>query len=222
LTLAGERCIELTAALRPLFPDGGLRRGSTVAVTSVTPGSGAVTLALALLVEATQQGGWCAVVGMPSLGLVAAGQLGVRLDRLAVVAHPGAQWAVVVAALLDSLEVVVVAPPGRVRPADARRLAARARERGAVLVVRGGRWPEAVDVGLRVEAAAWSGLADGHGYLQARQAEVVSAGRGAAARERRVRLWLPSGDGVVVEGPPLAPALAPVVAAGPVVASLVG
>ena len=109
----------------------------------------------------------------------------------------------VVAALLDGVDVVVFRSPRRVRPPDIRRLAGRARERGAALVVLAGStgaraWPGVTDMGLTVTAGRWTGLGEGHGCLRGRQVEVVAEGRGAAARPVRVRLWLPSPDGEVV------------------------
>ncbi len=216
VTIAADRVVDVADALAPLFPGGGMRRGSTITVGGVGAGPGTTTLALGLVARATQQGGWCAAVGMPSLGLVAAEGLGVCLERLALVPGPGPQWPTVVAALVDAVEVVLLAPSGGVRITDARRLGARARERGAVLVVveRGvsrhapgtqSRWPEPVELGLQVAAATWKGLEAGHGHLQARQVEVVASGRGAAARPRRVRLWLPAADGALAAvEPPLA------------------
>lgn len=204
LALAGERLLPVLPPLEPLFPAGGLRRGSVVAV------SGSTSLALALLAGASGQGSWCAAVGLPGLGLAAAAELGVMLERFPLVPWPGrgcAQggWAWVVAALLDGVDVVLARPPsdgGGVRPADARRLTARARERGSVLVVGGGPrgWPEPAEVELAVASAAWEGVGRGHGRLRARRLEVVAGGRGAAARPRRVSLWLPHPDGGVRAG----------------------
>src|SRR5205814_3148836 len=154
---------------------------------------GASSLALALLAGPSAAGSWCAAVGLPSLGLVAAAELGVALDRFPLVARPGADWPAVVAALLEAVDVVLLCPPPHVRTGDARRLAARARERGAVLVVTGGAVP--ADVRLSVVRSEWEGLGQGHGRLQARRMDVVSSGRGAAARERRASLWLPGPDG---------------------------
>src|SRR5205085_4335443 len=91
--------------------------------------------------------------------------------------------------------VVLARPPGAVREAQARRLAAKARERSAVLVIRGP-WPGA-DVRLAVTSAAWEGVGQGDGRLRARRVDVVANGRGAAAREKRVALWLPGPDGGV-------------------------
>lgn len=209
----------LAPALDGLFPGGGLRRGSTVVV------EGSISLALAVLAGPSGAGSWCAAVGLPALGLVAAAEMGVALDRLALVPAPGPEWPAVVAALLDALDVVMVGTGPRVRPADARRLAARARERGAVLLVVGG-W-EGADIRLSIAGAGpgqsgksgqsgqsgrggrpgqsgqsgpgcqWWGLGAGHGHLRARRVEVVAGGRGASSRPRRRRLWLPAEGGGV-------------------------
>lgn len=186
--LAADRLVAVSPALpalRALFPAGGLRRGSTVAV------SGSTSLALALLAGPSQEGAWCAAVGVPWLGAAAAGEMGVALDRLALVPDPGRDWPAVVAALVDALDVVLVAPPAQSRPraGDARRLGARVRERGGVLVALGA-W-EGADVRLAVTHRQWLGLGDGHGRLRACRMEVVAEGRGAAARPRRAELWLP-------------------------------
>jgi hypothetical protein len=71
----------------PLLPwPGGLRRGATVAVT------GGASLLLALLAGAMSTGGWVGVVGLPSLGAVAAAEHRVPLQRLALAPHPGPDW----------------------------------------------------------------------------------------------------------------------------------
>jgi hypothetical protein len=193
--LALTRTLPLSEALHPLVPGGALQRGTTVGIT----GPGATTLGLALGVAASAAGSWVAVAGVPALGLAAAGELGIALERLLVVADaPPDSWATVVAALLDAVDLVLVRPPARLGGADARRLQARARERGAVLCAVGGAWPQAPDVRLAVTGATWAGpTGAGSGRLEARRVEVVGSGRGAAARERRVALWLPGPDGRV-------------------------
>lgn len=202
--MAGERLLPVLPALESLLPGGGLRRGSVVTVGGST-GGGSTSLALSLLAAVSAQGSWCAAVGLPALGLAAAAEMGVALERFPVVASPGrgsgaGGWAWVVAALLDAFDVVVAGPPPSLRATDARRLTARVRERGAVLVAPGGAgWPEPAEVRLTVSTAAWEGLGQGHGRLLGRRAEVVTGGRGAAARERRVQLWLPHPDGGVRE-----------------------
>lgn len=213
VALAGERLLPVLEPLAPLLPGGGLRRGTVVGVSAST------SLAVALLAGASAAGSWCGAVGLPSLGVVAAAELGVALDRFPLVAAPGnaEEWAWAVAALLDAVDVVLARPPGRMGAPAARRLAARARERSAVLVV-AGPWPEAVDVRLEVESAVWEGVGDGHGRLRARRVEVVAGGRGAASRQRRAALWLPGPDGGVAAAP--AAAATVVAAAGPAAAAV--
>lgn len=202
--MACERLLPVVPSLASLFPEGGLRRGSTVAVK---PGAGSLSLALAVAAGASQAGSWSAAVGLPALGMVAAAGLGVVLERFALVPRPAQQWPAVTAALIDAVDVILLRPPQPIRSSDARRLAARVRERGVVLLVACA-WPEAVDLSLSVVPGGWRGLGQGHGYLRARSVEVASIGRGAACRERRVRLWLPGPDGAVAvrdrASPPLA------------------
>jgi hypothetical protein len=191
VALADERLLPVVPALRPLLVGQGLRRGTTVAV------SHSAALALALVAGASAAGSWVAAVGLPDLGIVAAAETGLALERLALVPAPGARaWPAVVAALLDAVDVVLVRPPARLPAAQARRLAARARERGAVLVPLGP-WSEPADLRLALTASDWHGLGQGHGHLQSRRVEVLVAGRGAAARERRALLWLPAPDGTI-------------------------
>ncbi len=187
VSLAGEQVLPVLPALQSLLPGGVLRRGSTVVV------AGSTSLALALAAAPSASGSWCAAVGLPSLGLVAVAELGVSLERLALVGAPGGSWPAVVAALVDALDVVVVHPPTPARAADVRRLAARVRERGAVLVPVCSSW-EGADVRLGVTRSEWHGLGAGHGHLRARRLEVAAQGRGAAARPRRACVWLPPGS----------------------------
>ncbi|MBV8161585.1 MAG: hypothetical protein JO265_11740 [Acidimicrobiia bacterium] len=209
VSLARERTLPVLPALADLLPEGGLRRGSTVAVTGDTPRAsrseakarpGTTSLALALLAGPSQAGLWCAAVGLPSLGLVAAAEVGIALERFPLVARPGSEWQAVVAALVDAVDVIVVQLPRHVRTADARRLLAKARDRGTVLVTTGDSTFPA-DVRLSVAASAWEGLGQGHGSLRARRMDVIATGRGAAARERRVSLLLPAADGGVRQCP---------------------
>ena len=185
-----ERLLPVLPELRGLLPAGGLRRGSTVAVTLRGPGPfGATSVLLALLAAASAAGSWCAVVGMPTLGLVAAAEFGIALDRLALVPDPGPEWPAVVAALLDGVDVVVAAPPGPVAAPLAGRLAARARQRGSVLVPYGS-WSGA-DVVLETAGGGWQGLGRGRGRLSRRELVVSRHGRGAAALPRQATVWIP-------------------------------
>src|SRR5262245_4757508 len=193
VALARDQTLPVLEPLQTLFPDG-LRRGSTVGIERST------SLALALAAGPSSEGSWLAVVGVSSLGLAAASELGVDLEHLVAVADPpSASWGTVVATLVDAFDVVLVRPRRRVGVADTRRLTARARERGSVLVVLGATatWPDAVDVELTIRCEEWHGIGDGHGHLHARRVIVEAGGRRAAVRTRRVRLWLPAAGGGV-------------------------
>jgi hypothetical protein len=196
----GERVLPVLPELRGLLPAGGLRRGSTVAVTPRAPGSfGATSVLLALLAAASAAGSWCAVVGLPTLGLVAAAEFGIALDRLALIPDPGPEWPSVVAALLDGIDVVVAAPPGPVSASMASRLAARARQRGSVLMPYG-QWSGA-DVVLETSGGGWQGLEQGRGRLSRRALVISRRGRGAAAQPHQATLWIPRHPARVVPTP---------------------
>jgi hypothetical protein len=185
-----SRMLPVHAALAGLFPRGGLRRGSTVVVRNST------SLLFALLAKATETGSWAALVGLPNLGLRAAEELGVAVERLALVRHPGADLPRVVAALLDGMDVVAV-DPGRLTDSQIHRISARTRHRGAVLIATGP-WPGA-DLELTQEVTSWDGLGDGHGRLATREVHVHARGRGSATRPADAWLHLPAADGSVAE-----------------------
>ena len=169
---AGDRRLPVAGPVGALLPTGGVQRGSTVAVGGA-PGSGSTTVALTLAAAATSAGEWAAVVDPAgTVGARAAAEAGVELERFALVrcAQPD-RWGAAVAALLDGITLVVATVPPRLRFSDARRLVARARERGAVLVALGD-WP--VEAAVRVHAApgTWRGLGAGSGLLEARDLDV--------------------------------------------------
>lgn len=210
VTLTREQRLPVLPALEGLLPGAGLRRGATVAVGAAAGLGGATSLAMALAAKASQAGSWVAAVGVASLGLVAAAELGVALERLVLVAAPErAAWGGVVAALVDGFDLLLVnAGRGGVRPVDSRRLVARARERGAVLVLLGPGWHEGADVTLEITATRWEGPDDGYGHLQARKVRVSRSGRGEAAQPRCADLWLPNPSGeVTVAAEPVTPLL---------------
>jgi hypothetical protein len=188
VTLAVDQTVPLTPALAPLFPLG-LRRGSTVTVSADSPqAQGVTTMAFSLAAAASAHGSWCAAAGFADLGLVAIAELGISLDRLALVPWlaPG-QWVTVVGALLDAVDIVIVRTPPHLRQGDARRLISRARERGTVLIPVG-RWTESAEVRLVVTGSHWVGPGMGDGHLLGRRLEVRAGGRGAAHRERLLSL----------------------------------
>lgn len=192
---AQERCLPVPEVLAPLLPHGGLMRGTLV----VTAGPAASSLALSLLAPTSTSGGWVAVVGLPRLGLVAAAELGVDLSRVLLIEEPDhGTWPTVVDALLDAMEIVVVRPPVPVGAGVQRRLMARARDRGSVLLQAGGRperWAQAPDLVIDSTGATWSGLGSGHGLLDQRRLTVVVTGRRGADRPRRAEVLLPDSEG---------------------------
>jgi hypothetical protein len=194
------RTLPVPGPLRWLLPARGLRRGSTVAVGAGWPAAvGGTSLMFALLSEASRAGSWCAVVGVPAFGAVAAADVGIALERLALVPNPGPDWATVVAALIDGVDVVVIAVPATVSASVTGRLAARARQRGSVLVPCG-RW-EGADVTLRVTRGRWDGLSLGRGRLRRREVTILAHGRGAATQPKEITVWMPGADGRAAVAP---------------------
>jgi hypothetical protein len=190
VVLAREHTLPLAASLTALFPEGALRRGITIAVD----GTGAASVALLLAAAPVRAGSWVAFVDLSALNLAAAAEAGITLERVACI-RSGEQWGAAVAALLGAFDLVVVGMGRRVRPTDVRRLGARARERGSVLVALRGVsgnavWPEAPDVTLEVDGSRWSGLGMGHGHLRARTLTVRAHGRRGFAQPRHTELIL--------------------------------
>lgn len=171
-----------------LLPARGLERGHVCACT----GDAAVSAALSLVAHATQSGSWFAMVDMPRVGLVAAHEHGVALERTVCVDTDGvAQWAQVAGAVVDGIDIVAFASP-RCSPADARRITARARAQGTVLVVVGNPGAFAPDVSLRAGTVSWE--FDTH--AAARTVHVQVSGR-RVHTTRGAELLLPSRAGAV-------------------------
>lgn len=194
VNLANQDLLAVPEAVSSLFPAGGLQRGWSVGFD----GPGGWSLSLAMLGAAVGEQGWVACVGLEELGLVAGGELGLRLDRVIMIETPAPdQWATVIAALVEVVDVVCLGPTPAIGIRDARRLMARAREQDTVLFhLTGGRsWPQALDVTLEVEPGSWSGVGAGYGYLQSRSASVIATGRRSMARTRRCEVLLPGPDG---------------------------
>ena len=187
LVAPGERVLPVLPPLRGLLAAGGLPRGHVVATGTWG------LLCLALAAGASHAGAWCAVVGLPSLGVLAAADLGLDPGRLLLIAEPGGSWPQVVASLLDGCDLVLLRPPDRPSAQLRRKLEAVARRHGSVLLV-AGEW-DGAQARLRVARHEWAGLGAGHGRLRARKAEVVAEGRGTRARSQW--LWLPGPDGAV-------------------------
>jgi hypothetical protein len=182
---------ERTLPVHPCFVDvlPALQRGSTIACT----GGAKVSLALGLASGASQEGSWVGVAGLPEIGVCAAADIGLALERLVMVGGDPS-WVDVLAAMIDGFDVIIVGPRvGRLGSTAVRRLQARLQARGAVLI--------AVDVPALgadlqfvTDGEEWVGLGAGHGVATGRRAAVELSGR-RMPRPRRAALWLPDARG---------------------------
>jgi hypothetical protein len=152
-----ERVFPVSQAVQGLFPDGGLRRG---VIYECEPSA---SLIWSLLSEASNQGVWCALVGLPDVGVAAAEDMGVNVDRVVLVPTPGHQWLSVIAALSDVVGIVVVGAVSAPSERMLSTLAGRLREREVTLLVTSS-WPR-TEARVSVSAHQWQGLGQGHGML---------------------------------------------------------
>lgn len=182
VALAADQRLPLRADLRGLLPP--LRRGTVVEFQ----GRGATSLALAAAAGPSAAGAWVAAVALPSLGVVAAAEAGIVLDRFVLVEVPPGQAVTVIAALVDSVEVVLVGS-GAIGARDARRLAARARERGSV-IVSVAPWPDRAELRVRGVNDQWDGIGNGYGHVRSRKLTLELDGRAAGGVRRAVDLVL--------------------------------
>lgn len=210
ISLARERTLPLPSGLSDLFPEGGLVRGRTVRCS----GPSATSLALSLVAPAVAEGCWLALIDLPTIGLDAAGEYGVPLERIVHIDtgdhsdhgdhidtgdHGGAaddaasRWPDVVAAAADGFEILLVSVPADVPPAIMRKVTTRVQQRGAVVVVLGEPGPLVCDAELRVDSAVWNGVGAGDGHLHHRTVTIRSGGRRIPTRCRR-ELLLPGRD----------------------------
>ncbi len=182
--------VDLDDAPRPLgtvLDDGRLPRGAASVIT------GSTSLLLALLATSQGTSDWIAVVGAPDVGMLAATDVSVALERVALVPATGHDPAGVVAALLDGMTYVIVGPDARLTASERRRLLARARERGAGLVSTSP-WEHAA-VRLDVVTHHWAGTDRGAGYLRSCELGVARTANG---RTDRWTLTLPTPGSLLV------------------------
>jgi hypothetical protein len=190
--------VPLPPPLAPLTPYGSLRAGSTVAVD----GSCSVSLLLAMAAAAVGEDGWCALAGLPDVGLRAARDAGLDLGRLALApattSEEMPQLPQVLSALVDGVGVLVLGPRLRLAPALWRSLTDRARAHDTLVLAAApaGR----ADLHLRAEAESWEGLGQGTGRLRRRTLRVSAAGRG-IPEGRSVDVVLPEVHGLLAESP---------------------
>lgn len=208
LALAEQRTLPVADVFDRLLP-GGLPRGVTVTVD----GPAARSFAFALLAAASRSGEWLAVIGLAGLGWGAVTELGVVPTRIVTVdpEHAADRAGDVVAAALDGFALTVIGPRTSLSRATQRRLAARARERSAVLIsvhdpepgdrLVGGTsarcFADIADLRVDTRDGHWRGLDTGTGYLAGRRVAVTVEGKRLPGRRRSDRLLLPDAAGGV-------------------------
>ncbi len=202
--MAHERLLPVHPVLAPLFGvapgDPGLVRGHTV----VCSGSAAMSCALAVMAAPTQVGSWAGVVGLPSVGVGAAAELGVALSRTVFVAgaspssssSASSDMAAVISALVDGVEVLVLSRQvvASVSGGVMRTLHTRLQSRGGVLVLVGDPGSISADVRLVATTMMWDGVGAGNGHLQRRRVSIEFAAR-RRGRPTRADVWLPDHRG---------------------------
>ena len=191
---ASERLLPAHPVLAAVLPQAALQRGTVVHCS----GTAAESLALLVASTASYEGAWTAVAGGDTLGLRAAVELGISLERLVIVRDAPTgfseqQWGEILAVMIDGFDLVLVGRRAvdRIRPAIARRLQARAQSRGAITVLIGNQGTFIADIEVRAAVGEWSGLGQGHGCARAREVQIEITGR-RVPRPQQVTAWLPS------------------------------
>jgi len=167
--------------LRAMFPEGGLVRGRTV----LCSGDAAVVMALRVVSSATQAGSWLGIVGVHNVGVQAASEHGVALQRVVFVqpASSRTEWVSTVAAAADGFDVLMLEVPHGITAADARRVQTRIQARRNALVLIGATQQSAVqsvfqpDVIMNTATTQWHGIERGAGHVQGRDVQVAVSGR---------------------------------------------
>ncbi|MDA3031334.1 MAG: hypothetical protein O3B90_03300 [Actinomycetota bacterium] len=202
VSMARERVLPVAEHAIGLFSEGGLVRGRVLSCR----GMAATSASLDLVAAAVTAGSWLAVIDVPTLGLDAASELRVPLERIvaidtslgeepseANVAERADRWADVVAAAADGFEVMLTRVPAEVTASTMRKVAIRLQQRGVVMLVLGDPGSLVCDGVIDTTEQVWSGVGVGWGHLQQRTVDMSISGRRAPGR-RCVSLALPFGD----------------------------
>ncbi|MFT4864828.1 MAG: hypothetical protein ACI8RE_001013 [Ilumatobacter sp.] len=201
VSMACERVLPVAEHVTELFSEGGLVRGRVLSCR----GMAATSASLDLVAAAVTAGSWLAVIDVPTLGLDAASELGVPLERIvaidtslgempteANVAERAVRWADVVAAAADGFEVMLTRVPAEITASAVRKVATRLQQRGVVMLVLGDPGPLVCDGVIDTAEQVWSGAGAGWGHLQQRTVDMSASGRRVSGR-RCISLALPFG-----------------------------
>lgn len=152
-----------------------------------------MSLLFSLVATATSVGSWLAFVDVPRVGLMAAHEYGVALQRVMCVNSGGhtQSYAQVVGALVDGIDLVVVSSPA-CSAAEARRIVARAKASGSVLIILGRTGQFSPDVVLSSSTTEWHF----HTHASSRTMSVQAHGR-RVYNQRALTVQLPAADGAV-------------------------
>lgn len=172
--------------LSPLFPDGGLRKGSTYSYGT------SHSLLLALMAANSKDGNWSALVGMPDINIESAAGFGLNLERLVLVPAPGKKWLSVLSSLAEVVPVIAIHSAISPHEHEISRLTARLRDRGTVLLT-SKEWPHS-EGSLHLSDSLWHGLSVGGGALRSRTVTITSQLK-RSPRDQHVRVLLPSPTG---------------------------
>jgi hypothetical protein len=186
---AGFGPVPVAPALASLLPSSGLERGGVYACAGDAP----MSLLFSLVATATSVGSWLALVDVARVGLMAAHEYGVALQRVMCVNSGGhtQSYAQVVGALVDGIDLVVLSSPA-CSAAEARRIVARAKASGSVLLILGRAGQFSPDVVLSSSTTEWHF----HTHASARTMSVQAHGR-RVYNQRALTVQLPAADGAV-------------------------
>ncbi|MBY4128091.1 hypothetical protein HQO83_06795 [Rhodococcus fascians] len=180
------RTMPVPPPLAALLPRRALARGTSVTVT------GAGSILIALVAEASAAGHHVALIGQPRLSLLAVHEHGGDLAKVHLV-DPGSTDPLDAASIcLDGLDLVVTTVHGRdVPPTRARALLARNRRHASILVLTDGHM-SGTDLTIASTVCGYGGIEQGRGRIKSITLETTVHGRGTQQRTGRYTLTAPS------------------------------
>lgn len=180
------RTIPVPPPLAALLPRRALARGTAIAVT------GAGSILIALIAEASAAGHHVALIGQPRLSLLAVHEHGGDLAKVHLVDAGSTDPLDAASICLDGLDLVVTTVHGRdVPPTRARALLARNRRHGSILAITDGRMP-GIDLTIASAVTGYGGIEQGRGRIRSITLETTVHGRGTQQRTGRHTLTAPS------------------------------
>jgi len=155
----------MDSALVSLFPKGGLCKGSSYSLDS------SASLLWSLVAESTKQGIWCAIIGIPDLGIGIAKEVGVNINRVVLIPSPGPKWMAVLGDLIETVGICVLGSFSAPGATQLSTLHSRLRNHKTSLLVRA-TWPNS-KTSFAV-THQWSGVRSGEGLLQTHHLHITA------------------------------------------------